>query len=234
MRVVEDAASDGVERMPLPVINAGDGANQHPTQGLTDYITICQERRRQGVKGHPLENLTLAMVGDIGFSRTVNSLCHLLGRFADLKPTIIFCSHPAIRPKEGILEYLNRHHVTYEFRHHLKACLADADAYYMTRIQTERHCAEAKAIFQEIGDSFVFREGYLDAIRPGAFIMHPMPINRHPKPGDPPPEIDSSLSRLARQNDPRCAWGRQSFRGTIVRYVLLDIIDGQLQADGWK
>lgn len=233
--VVEEANSDGVERMPLPVINAGDGAHQHPTQALTDLATIYQERRRQGVTGHPLENFTLAIVGDIGFSRTVNSLCHLFGRFADLKPSIIFCSHPAIRPKEGILEYFNRHHVTYEFRQHLKDCLPDADAFYMTRAQNERHPdEETKAIFREIRDSLVFQEAYLELMRPKAFIMHPMPINRNPKPGDPPPEIDLALSRRARRNDPRCAWARQSFRGTFVRYSLLDIIDCQLQADGWK
>ncbi len=226
-KAIDDANRDGNSRSLLPVLNAGDGEDQHPTQGFVDLRTLYRERK---CIGHPLEDITLVMAGDISHSRTINSLCHLLGRFSpQYRIRIIFCSHPAIGPKEGMIGYLNRHEVAHEVREDFAEAIREADAVYMTRIQRERFTKEEENLYRQAKGTYMFKKEYLELLKPGAFVMHPLPINNDPK--DPPPEIDLALAPLARRNHPQCVWGRQSHRGLFVRYALLDIIEAGIQRD---
>ncbi|MEX1997497.1 MAG: hypothetical protein WEA04_02355 [Candidatus Andersenbacteria bacterium] len=226
VEVIEDANADGCRRIPLPVINAGDGAGQHPTQALVDLATIYRERRR--INHHPLENLTIIMAGDTRYSRTINSLCHLLGRFGTKhRIRIIFCSHPELTPKEGILGYLKENGIAYEIEEDFQRAIREADVIYMTRLQKERFASPE--LYEAVKGAYVFYEKYLSLLKPGAFITHPLPINAMTL--GTPPEIDQALAPLARRNDPRCAWGRESIGSIAYRYGLLDIMDAGLQEE---
>jgi aspartate carbamoyltransferase catalytic subunit len=203
---------------PVPVINAGDGTAQHPTQALTDLVTIFRERP---AAAHPLEDLTIVLSGDLRYGRTVNSLLHLLGRFGEHHRIRVICAtHPDLGPKEGILYYLVRHGVTCNLTEDFEQAIREANVVYMTRIQRERLPSPEE--YARVKGRYVFRPDHLSLLRPGAFVMHPLPINRDP--ADPPAEIDDRLTPLAQRGDPRCAWFRQSHYGYPLRAALLDLI----------
>lgn len=222
--VVMTACQDGESRPPLPVINAGDGTNQHPTQSLMDLATIYAERNTW-CENHPLQDLQIVVSGDLKYGRTVNSLLHLLGRFgAEHHIHVIFSAHPAVGPKEGILEYLGRHSVSWENEPDFEKAIRRADVIYLTRIQKER--MPDLELYNQVKGQYVFRLSHLECIGKRAIIMHPLPIDRR----NPPAEIEPSLTYIALQGDPRCAWLRQSHRGYPVRAALLDIIFQQIEA----
>lgn len=224
--VIEAAMTDSCQRPSLPVINAGDGAGQHPTQALVDLATIYRERR---CFGHPLENVTLVMSGDTCYSRTVNSLCHLLGRFGGAYSIrVIFSSHRELLPKEGLLDYLKRHGIAVEFEEDLTRAVEQADIVYMTRIQKER-LPEDEQIFQEVSGKYVIVPEHIEILqRRNGFVMHPLPIDRSL---GSIAEIDKSLEFMAYQNHPQCSWARQSMRGVPVRYALVDLIQAGIEAE---
>jgi aspartate carbamoyltransferase catalytic subunit len=228
---ISDADADGLKRRPLPVINAGDGAGQHPTQAFVDLATIYKERGSRFPDAYPLENMSILMAGDTLYSRTINSLCHLLGKFGHLyRLRIVFCSHPAVIPKPGLLDYLKEHDVEYEVADDFNQAVREADVVYMTRIQEERY--EKTDLFKTVIEAlprYSFTAEHELLLQEHAFVMHPLPIaaNRSRR----VPEIDVNLHRLAFQNHPKFAWARQSHRGVPVRYALLDLIEAGLQAE---
>lgn len=179
-----------------PIINAGDGANQHPSQAFLDLYTIKKEHGR-------LDNLKISFVGDIFHSRTIHSLLPLL------------MMHPGnkfyfISPKELSLpgEYadkLKNQGVTFEETQNLKEGLRDADVVYMTRVQKERFSNMDD--YEKIKDSFLLKARDLDEMKKEAIIMHPLPrVN----------EIDEEIDK-----DPRAAYFRQAENGLYVRMALL-------------
>ncbi|MFH1400060.1 MAG: aspartate carbamoyltransferase [Nanoarchaeota archaeon] len=194
----EGAANLAASVSPVPIINAGDGKGQHPTQALLDVYTIHRELGR-------VEGVKVAMVGDLASGRTVRSLSYLLGKFKEVDITFVSPEH--LRMRDDIKEYLSRHGTTYWESDDFAQVLPRMDVVYMTRIQKERLSPQEYAAAK---GRFVIDQGNLGLVRPDARVLHPLP---HVE------EIDLPLS--VEQHDPRIAYFRQSQNGVFVRMALL-------------
>ncbi|PYV31472.1 MAG: aspartate carbamoyltransferase [Acidobacteria bacterium] len=181
----------------VPIINAGDGVGQHPTQALLDLFTIRKELGR-------LEDLSVAMVGDLAQGRTVRSLAYLLSKFRDIR--IWFVAPPELRMKEDILEHLRKHGVAYKEESDLAKVLPEADVVYQTRIQKERFGGRI-ADYEKVQGIYVLDSASLKLMKPKSIVMHPLP-----RVGEIRPEADA---------DPRAAYFRQAQNGLYVRMALL-------------
>lgn len=195
----EGSAKKASEVSLVPVINAGDGKGQHPTQALLDAYTIKRELGR-------LTNLKIAMVGDLSSGRTVRSLCYLLAKFKDSKE-IVFVSPEHLKMREDIKEYLQRHDISFRESSDLNSVLQEADIIYMTRIQKERM---PSGDYEKAKGKFVINEENFELIRPTARILHPLP---HVEEIDLPIEIE--------KKDKRVAYFRQAENGLYTRMALL-------------
>lgn len=184
----------------VPVVNAGDGVGQHPTQALLDLYTIQKEI------GH-IDGLRIAMVGDLAQGRTVRSLAYLLGKFEDVR--MWFVAPPLLKMKEDILAYLRQHEVRFEEERSLEAVLPQVDVVYQTRIQKERF-GDRIADYEQCRDLYVINQESLRLMGPGAIVMHPLP-----RVNEIAPEVDS---------DPRAAYFRQAENGLYVRMALLSMV----------
>ena len=182
----------------VPIINAGDGKGQHPTQALLDIYTIYREFGK-------IDGLHIAIVGDLASGRTARSLCYMLGKFKNIK--ITFVAPENLKMGDDIKEYLNKHNVNFKESDNLDLVLPEADVIYMTRIQKERISAED---YEKARGKFVINEKNFNLLRVNARIMHPLP---HVE------EISLPLS--IEQKDPRIAYFRQSENGLYVRMALL-------------
>src|SRR5665213_430272 len=148
----------------VPIINAGDGAGQHPTQALLDLYTIEREL------GH-IDGLHLAGVGDLRFGRTVRSLAYLLGKYKDIKMT--FVSPPELKMGDDIKTYLKRHNVEFTETEDLEEVMKKADVVYQTRIQKERFADVEE--YKRLKDSFIIDRKLVDTMKKNAILMHPLP-----------------------------------------------------------
>jgi len=191
----------------VPVINAGDGAGQHPTQALLDLYTIQREI------GH-LDGLRIAMVGDLAQGRTVRSLAYLLGKFSDIR--MWFVAPPLLKMKEDILDHLRERGVTYEEEESLEKVLPQVDVVYQTRIQKERF-GDRIADYEQCRGLYVINQASLELMRPDAIVMHPLP-----RVGEIAPEVD---------RNPRAAYFRQAQNGLFVRMALLSLVLDRPEAD---
>ncbi|MDO8593165.1 MAG: aspartate carbamoyltransferase [bacterium] len=192
------AAKQAAAVSPVPIINGGDGSGQHPTQALLDLYTIRKETGR-------LDNLTIAMVGDLKNGRTVRSLCYLLGKFKNIK--IIFVSPENLSIKDDIKDYLMRHDVQYEEQTDLNKCLPLADIVYMTRIQKEQMTAGE---YNKAAGIYKIAEENFKLLKSSARLLHPLP---HVE------EINLPLK--TEQTDERVAYFRQAENGLYARMALL-------------
>lgn len=184
----------------VPVINAGDGVGQHPTQALLDLYTI--EKEIGAVDG-----LEIAMVGDLAQGRTVRSLSYLLGKFSGVK--IYFVAPELLKMKEDILAYLREHGVDYEERGDLEGVLPRVRVVYQTRVQKERF-GDRIADYEKCRDLYIIGPASLRLMRRDAIIMHPLPrVN----------EIAMEVDQ-----DPRAAYFRQAQNGLYVRMALLKMV----------
>ena len=183
----------------VPIINAGDGKGQHPTQALLDIYTIQKELGR-------LSNFKIACVGDLASGRTVRSLCYLLGKFYD-NIEIIFISPENLRIGKDIKDYLSRHNITFREERNMNAVLPEVDLVYMTRIQKERISA---ADYKKARGMYVINMENFGLLKPEARLLHPLP---HVE------EID--LPSKIVDNDLRVAYIRQSDNGLYIRMALL-------------
>ncbi len=161
---VAGSAIKASEVATIPVINAGDGAGQHPTQALLDLYTINDNFK--GISG-----LKIAMVGDLRYGRTVRSLSYLLTKYADIK--IIFVSPHVCKMEKDIKDYLDKYAIPWEEKDDLSLVAPDVDCIYMTRIQKER--------FQDINDykeaagKYILSMDKVESMKGNAIIMHPLP-----------------------------------------------------------
>ncbi len=194
----EGSARLASEVSNIPVINAGDGKGQHPTQALLDVYTIYREFGR-------LENLKIALVGDLSSGRTAHSLCYLLGKFKNIE--ITFVSPENLKMKSEIKKYLSRHKVKFKEEKDLSKVLPEIDIIYMTRIQKERISAED---YERARGRYVIDEKNLPLLKQSARIMHPLPNVE---------EIKLSLG--VEQSDRRVAYFRQAENGLWIRMALL-------------
>jgi len=188
------------EAVEIPVINAGDGSGQHPTQALLDLYTIQKEQGR-------LENLRVAMVGDLKYGRTVHSLSYALAPF---KPEYVYCAPNALQLPEPIIKDLQARGITVRKTARIEEAL-QADILYMTRIQRERF--EDPAEYERLKGSYVLTRQLVEKGNKNIGIMHPLPRVD---------EIAVDVDAL-----PNAAYFRQAHNGVYVRMALLALVLGR-------
>ena len=182
---------------PIPVINAGDGGHQHPTQTLTDLMTIHQLKGR-------VDNLTVGLCGDLKFGRTVHSLITALSRYEGIRFVLI--SPDELKVPDYIkTEILDKKQIPYTEVHTLEEAMPELDILYMTRVQRERFASEEE--YQRLKDCYILTPEKLASAKSDMYILHPLPrVN----------EIS-----VAVDNDPRAAYFKQVFFGKIIRMALI-------------
>ena len=149
----------------IPVINAGDGGHNHPTQTLTDLLTIKQLKGR-------LNNLTVGLCGDLKFGRTVHSLINALVRYENI--SFVLISPEELRLPTYIREeVLDANHITYKEVNVLEEVLPELDILYMTRVQKERFFNEEDYI--RLKDSFILDKKKMEYAKPDMLVLHPLP-----------------------------------------------------------
>ena len=180
-----------------PVINAGDGGHQHPTQTLTDLMTI------RSLKGR-IDNLTVGLCGDLKFGRTVHSLINALVRYTGIRFVLI--SPPELRVPEYIREdVLESNHIEYREVENLDDAMPDLDILYMTRVQKERFFNEEDYI--RMKDCYILDKKKMALAKEDMFVLHPLPrVN----------EIAVEVDE-----DPRAAYFKQVQYGVYVRMALI-------------
>lgn len=192
----QGTAAAAAEASPVPVINAGDGAGEHPTQALADTYTIHRELGR-------LDHLRVTLVGDLLYGRTIHSLLPLLAQFSDLHISLV--SPPSLRlPGPLAAELVNRG-VQMEEVSQLDDAVQSADVVYVTRVQGERFASAAE--YGQVKDAYVLTLKTAEKLKRGAVIMHALP-----RLNEIAPEVDV---------DPRAAYFRQARNGLYVRMALL-------------
>ena len=192
----EGAPMVASEKSGIPVINAGDGGHQHPTQTLTDLLTI------RSLKGR-LDNITIGLCGDLKFGRTVHSLIHALVRYENVK--FIFVSPEELRIPEYIIEMLKAKNIPYEEVVRLEGVLPQLDMLYMTRVQRERFFNEEDYI--RLKDFYVLDKAKMELAGKDMLVLHPLPrVN----------EISVEVDQ-----DPRAVYFKQAQYGVYVRMALI-------------
>jgi aspartate carbamoyltransferase catalytic subunit len=207
LRHDEEGASERAAAVSgVPIINAGDGTGQHPTQALLDVFTIEEEIDR-------LDGISIAMVGDLANGRTVRSLCYLLSKFSNQH--IYFVAPPAARMNDDIKEHLSESGVHFEDipPRDFHSVAAEVDVIYQTRIQKERFVDEPDKYEQvkQACKKLVIDKAVLGVMGEESVIMHPLPRVDEIKAD----EVDE---------DPRAAYFRQAHNGLFVRMALLSIL----------
>jgi aspartate carbamoyltransferase catalytic subunit len=198
----------------VPVINGGDGSNEHPSQALLDLYTI---RSEIAARGRAIDQLRIAMVGDLRYGRTVHSLCKLLCRFTDVQ--VVLVSPDALRmPPEIVEELRSTGHKVLE-SDQLEASISHVDIVYSTRIQEERFSSQEEADLYR-GRFRLNQSIYTAHCEPNTVIMHPLPRDSRANAR----ELDDDLN-----DNPNLAIFRQTDNGLLVRMALfaliLDVVD---------
>lgn len=196
----EGAARLAAEFTEKPVINAGDGAGQHPTQTLLDLYTIWDE------KGS-IEGQNVVLVGDLKYGRTVHSLTYAL---AELGAHLTFVSPPTLEMPREILESIKERGLSFRVAHRLHEVIRDADVLYVTRIQKERFPDPQE--YQAVVGSYRIDSDVLRDAKRGLIVMHPLP-----RVAEIAPEVDRTKHAV---------YFKQAFNGVPVRMALLDLILG--------
>lgn len=186
----------------IPVINAGDGGHQHPTQTLTDLLTILTRKGR-------LDNLTIGLCGDLKFGRTVHSLIKTMARYHNIK--FILISPDELRVPDYIIkDVLVANHIPFEETADLEKAMPELDILYMTRVQKERFFNEADYI--RLKNSYILTAEKMDAAKPDMAVLHPLPrVN----------EIALDVD-----DDPRAAYFEQAQNGVYARMALMMMLLG--------
>ncbi len=181
----------------IPVINAGDGGHSHPTQTLTDLLTISREKGR-------LDHLTVGLCGDLKNGRTVHSLMEAMSRYEGIKFILISPAELEV-PGYIIHEVMAKHAVTYAVTDNLEAAIPELDILYMTRIQRERFSDPAE--YERLKDSYILTPEKLTNAKADLAILHPLPrVN----------EISVKVD-----DDPRACYFRQALCGKYIRMALI-------------
>lgn len=198
----EGAALVASQKSRIPVINAGDGGHQHPTQTLTDLMTIRSLKGRLG-------NITIGLCGDLKFGRTVHSLINALIRYENVK--FILISPEELKIPDYIREdVLQANHVEFEEVERLEDAMSQLDVLYMTRVQKERFFNEADYI--RLKDTYILDNSKMALARPDMCVLHPLPrVN----------EIAVEVD-----DDPRACYFRQVLNGKYVRMALIATLLG--------
>lgn len=193
----EGAPVAGIRRSTVPVINAGDGGHNHPTQTLTDLLTISREKNR-------LDGLTIGLCGDLKFGRTVHSLINAMSRYPDNK--FILISPEELRIPEYLkYETMIKKNLEFVETDDLEAAMPQLDILYMTRVQRERFFNEQD--YLRLKDSYILTPDKLENAKETLSILHPLPrVN----------EIS-----VAVDDDPRAKYFEQVLNGKYIRMALI-------------
>ena len=183
-------------KSPVPIINAGDGGHNHPTQTLTDLLTIWREKGR-------LDNLTVGFCGDLKFGRTVHSLISALSRYSGIRFVLI--SPEELKVPSYIKDSLKQKGLEYVQTTDLEAVMPELDILYMTRVQRERFFNEEE--YLRLKDSYILTPEKLQAAKADLTVLHPLPrVN----------EIAVTVD-----DDPRACYFRQALNGKFIRMALI-------------
>ena len=197
----QGAAARAAAVSPVPIINGGDGPGEHPTQALLDLYTIQHEIGR-------IDNLRIALVGDLKFGRTARSLALLTRLTRGVELT--FVSPPQIRMGDDIRAALSAAKVPFRDETDLSTVVPDVDVVYQTRVQKERFDSEAE--YLAVKGTYILDTEMYKRLSPNAVVMHPLP-----RVDEISPEVDG---------DRRSAYFRQAHNGVYVRMALLDLVLG--------
>ena len=193
----EGAPVVAARRAGVPIINAGDGAHNHPTQTLTDLLTIWRSK-------HTFEGLTIGLCGDLKFGRTVHSLVAAMARYTGVK--FVFIAPEELKfPRYIIEEELESRGIEYKEVTSMEEAMPELDVLYMTRVQKERFFNEADYI--RLKDTYILTPDKLEPAKKDMIVMHPLPrVN----------EIAVSVD-----DDPRAAYFPQAKNGMFIRMALI-------------
>lgn len=192
----EGAPMVAAEKSSIPVINAGDGGHQHPTQTLTDLLTI------RSLKGS-LGNFTIGLCGDLKFGRTVHSLINALVRYPDIK--FVFVSPEELKVPDYITDMLKEKQIPFEEVIRLEEIMPRLDFLYMTRVQKERFFNEEDYV--RLKDFYILNKAKMELAKKDMLVLHPLPrVN----------EISVEVDA-----DPRAAYFKQVQYGVYVRMALI-------------
>ena len=191
----QGAAERAAAVSKVPIINAGDGTGQHPTQAFLDVYTILREVGRT-------DDLTVAIVGNLKYYRAARSLAYVLSKFDDIR--IIFVSAPELRIKDDIKQHLKEHGVAFEETHDLAYAMGKADVVYQTRMQKEWMTEDE---FDRLRNEFIITKPMADDMKKGSILIHPLP-----RAGEIEPAVDDS---------PHAVYFKQARYGVLVRMALL-------------
>ncbi|GAB4861330.1 Aspartate carbamoyltransferase 3, chloroplastic [Ancistrocladus abbreviatus] len=194
------AAKRAAATSKIPIINAGDGPGQHPTQALIDVYTIAREIGQ-------LDGISVGLVGDLAHGRTVRSLAYLLAKYNDVK--IYFVSPEVVKMKDDIKDYLNSQNVKWEESADLIEVASICDVVYQTRTQQERF-GERVDLYEEAKGKYIVDRNVLNVMQKHAVVMHPLP------------RLDEITVDV--DKDPRAAYFRQAKNGLYTRMALLKLL----------
>ena len=194
---IEGAQLYATEVSRVPIINAGDGSHSHPTQTLTDLLTIKREL------GH-IDGITISFCGDLRFGRTVHSLIKALSRFQDIK-VILIAPDELKLPDYIKQDVCDRLGIQYREVATMEEVMPELDVLYMTRVQQERFLDQDE--FDRVKDSFVLDATRLSTAKEKMAVLHPLP------------RVNEILTEM--DNDPRAAYFRQVENGKFVRMALI-------------
>lgn len=194
------AAKQAAAAAAIPVINAGDGPGQHPTQALLDVYTIKREIGR-------LDDIKVGLVGDLANGRTVRSLAYLLGKYDRVK--LYFVAPDVVKMKDDIKEYLTSKDVEWEESSDLMDVASKCDVVYQTRIQRERF-GDRTDLYAEARGRFIVDKNVMSRLQSHAVVLHPLP------------RLDEITVDV--DLDPRAAYFRQAKNGLYIRMALLKLL----------
>lgn len=204
----EGAPLVAAQNAQVPVINAGDGGHNHPTQTLADLLTIYREKGR-------LDHLTVGFCGDLKYGRTVHSLILALSRYAGIK--VILISPDELKLPEYVKkDVLEKNGMEYSETASLEEAIPDLDILYMTRVQRERF--DSLEEYERLKDSYILTAEKLTAAKENMCILHPLPrVN----------EISVAVDK-----DPRACYFKQALNGKLMRMALiLKLLDNSSMAE---
>lgn len=194
---IEGAPKVAASKASIPVINAGDGGHSHPTQTMTDLLTVYREKGR-------LDNLTIGLCGDLKFGRTVHSLVKAMCRYSNIRFVLIAPKELAM-PDYIKTDYLDKNGMEYIETDKMEDVMPQLDVLYMTRVQRERFFSEDEYLKHK--DAFILDLEKLKNAKPDLTIMHPLPrVN----------EIATEVD-----DDPRAKYFEQVLNGKYMRMALI-------------
>jgi aspartate carbamoyltransferase catalytic subunit len=197
----QGAAHRAASVSSVPILNAGDGPGEHPTQALLDLYTIGHELGR-------IDDLKIALVGDLRFGRTARSLARLLKLTTGVE--IVFVSPPAVPMGEDVRQELTEAGIPFYDEPDLNAVLPHVDVVYQTRVQKERFLTPEE--YESVRGQYVIDAESMRLLAPGAIVLHPLP------------RVDEITTEV--DSDPRAAYFRQAHNGVYIRMALLEHVLG--------